>query len=134
MLKTGLGLEKRQWRSFKAIVNHLCFLSIQAVELARIRHFPKEEPHRNWGVHLTNEEQALADILCDKQLKKRDFDFAQPQTNFAFLLLLGALGGHQGISRKGRPGWQTLTNGYQYFQQLLKGVQLAKQMNLANPP
>jgi len=71
-------------------------------------------------------EQEFAKKLAEKYLKPVDKQLCQPFTVLWWLILIGRLGGHQGIKQKGLPGWQTLWKGYSYFQSLAIGYGYAK--------
>ena len=131
-LKTGCRIEDRQFDSPEALFNAISLLSIQAVRLLRMRHLAREHPQQSIERLLTPMEGKLAKQLADQFLTDTDREACQPLTSLWWILLLGRMGGHQGIRLKGLPGWQTIWKGWRYFQSLLQGYLIAQ--SLKEPP
>jgi hypothetical protein len=70
-------------------------------------------------------ERELARKIANKYLMPTDKLLCEPYTALWWLLLLGRMGGHQGLKNKGLPGWQTLWKGYSFFQSLAIGFKYA---------
>jgi len=125
--KTGCSIEKRQFDSRKALTTSIGLLAITAVVLLQSRYLAKSDHDRPFETIVSNPaEQELAKKLAEKYLKPVDKQLCQPFTVLWWLILIGRLGGHQGIKQKGLPGWQTLWKGYSYFQSLAIGYGYAK--------
>lgn len=125
-LKTGCSIEKRQFEDLKSISNVIAMLSLVAIYLLRMRHLAQTNPDANVDQILDTTSVKLANVLAQKHLKPIDFKFCKSNTTLWLVLLIGRLGGHQGIKQKGIPGWQTLFKGWKYFQTLLHGINLSK--------
>lgn len=124
-LKTGCSIELRQFDSPHALTNTITMLSMVAVQLLRLRHLATLD---NQSLdQVLNEDQAkLAQLLEDKYLKPVDKIHCQPNTVLWLVLLLGRMGGHQGIGQAGLPGWKTLWLGWNDFQKIMDGIILSK--------
>lgn len=129
-LKTGCSMEKRQFESAHALTNCIALLSLTAIHLLRMRHLAtlQEQPVEQV---LNDQERQLAQILAEKYLKPIDLTLCQPNTVLWLVILLGRMGGHQGIPQKGLPGWKTLWLGWYDFKKLMDGIILSK--NFFNP-
>jgi len=129
-LKSGCSMEKRQFDSPQGMTNCISILTLTALHLLRMRHLailndrPVEEV-------LNNQELQLAQVLADKYLKPVDLKECSPNTVLWLVLILGRMGGHQGIRQKGLPGWKTLWLGWSDFKKLMDGIILSK--NFFNP-
>jgi hypothetical protein len=120
--KTGCSIEKRQFDSRKTITTSIGLLALTAVQLLRSRYFAKHHQEDSFEEILTDkDEQKLAVKLAQKYLKPIDHQLCKPKTTLWWLLLLGRMGGHQGMKQKGLPGWQTIWKGHAHFQSLLEG-------------
>ena len=129
-LKTGCSMEQRQFDSAHALTNCIAMLSLTALHLLRMRHLAslKDQPIEQI---LDEQESQLAQVLTEKYLKPIDLTLCQPKTVLWFVILLGRMGGHQGIPQKGLPGWKTLWLGWYDFKKLMDGIILSK--NFFNP-
>jgi len=129
-LKTGCSMEKRQFDSAKAMTNCIAILSLTALHLLRMRHLVvlNKQPINEV---LNAQETKLAQILADKYLKPVDLKECKPNTVLWLVLILGRMGGHQGIRQRGLPGWRTLWLGWSDFKKLMDGIILSK--NFFNP-
>jgi hypothetical protein len=125
-LKTGCAIEGRQFDSAHALCNAIALLSMVALRLLRMRHLAQAEKGRDAAGLLSKDELGLANELAKKYLKPADLSEAAPGTVLWLTLLIGRMGGHQGIRQKGMPGWQTLWKGWQLFQSLMDGINLSK--------
>ena len=120
--KTGCNIEKRQFDSRKTITTSIGLLALTAVQLLRSRYFAKQHEEDSFKEIIPDkEEQNLAIKLSQKYLKQIDKQLCKPETTLWWLLLLGRMGGHQGMKQKGLPGWQTIWKGYAHFHSLLEG-------------
>ena len=125
-LKSGCSIEQRQFRNAEAMQNMISLMSIAAVRLLRTRHMSELNPHAPVSIVLDEMETKVAMALAQKFIKPIDLDYCQPQTSLWWTLLLGRMGGHLGYSQKGLPGWITLSKGWQYFQNVIDGINLSK--------
>lgn len=123
--KTGCNIEKRQFDSRKTLTTVIGLLALTAIVLLRSRYLVKEKSNESFEKIITDKrEQELARLLAKKHLKPVDYQLAKPDSVLWWLILLGRMGGHQGIKQKGLPGWQTLWKGYNYFRSLLEGYKV----------
>lgn len=124
--KTGCNIEKRQFDSRKTITTSIGLLALTAVQLLRSRYFAKQHEEAPLEKILPGkDERKLAVKIALKFLKPIDKQLCKPETTLWWLLLLGRMGGHQGMKQKGLPGWQTIWKGYAHFQSLLEGYKHA---------
>jgi hypothetical protein len=124
--KTGCSIEKRQFDSRKTLTTSIGLLAITAVVLLRSRYFAKYQHNVPFETIVTDKaEQELARRIADKYLMPIDKQLCKPYTALWWLLLLGRMGGHQGLKNKGLPGWQTLWKGYSFFKSLMIGFSYA---------
>jgi hypothetical protein len=124
--KTGCSIEKRQFDTRKALTTSIGLLAITAIVLLRSRYYAKYQHKIPFGNIVTDKaEQELARRIADKYLMPTDKLLCEPYTALWWLLLLGRMGGHQGLKNKGLPGWQTLWKGYSFFQSLVLGFKYA---------
>ena len=119
----SLTLLSHLWlHSRKTITTSIGLLALTAVQLLRSRYFAKQHEEDSFEEILPDkDEQGLAIKLAQKYLKPIDHQLCKPETTLWWLLLLGRMGGHQGMKQKGLPGWQTIWKGYAHFQSLLEG-------------
>ena len=100
-------------------------LALTAVVLLRSSYYATEQQHAAFETVVRDPlQQALAKAIAHQYLKPADKTICQSYTTLWWLLLLGRMGGHQGMKQKGLPGWQTLWKGYAHFQSLLTGFRL----------
>lgn len=124
--KTGCSIEKRQFDTRKALTASIGLLAITAIVLLRSRYYARHNHNIPFENIVTGKtEQELAKKIADKYLMPIDKQLCEPYTALWWLLLLGRMGGHQGLKHKGLPGWQTLWKGYSFFQSLLIGFNYA---------
>ena len=124
--KTGCSIEKRQFDTRKALTASIGLLAITAIVLLRSRYYAKQQHNVPFETIVTDkEQQELARRIADKYLMPTDKLLCEPYTALWWLLLLGRMGGHQGLKNKGLPGWQTLWKGYSFFQSLAIGYKYA---------
>jgi hypothetical protein len=124
--KTGCSIEKRQFDTRKALTTSIGLLAITAIVLLRSRYYAKHQHNMPFQIVVTDKaEQELARRIADKYLMPTDKLLCEPYTVLWWLLLLGRMGGHQGLKNKGLPGWQTLWKGYSFFQSLVIGFKYA---------
>ena len=124
--KTGCSIEKRQFDTRKALTTSIGLLAITAIVLLRSRYYAKHQHDIPFETIVTDKaEQELARRIADKYLMPIDKLLCEPYSALWWLLLLGRMGGHQGLKSKGLPGWQTLWKGYSFFQTLMIGFNQA---------
>lgn len=129
--KTGCQLEARQFESVGALTNCIGLLSLVAVRLLRLRHQTQIDSAQ--AMAFSNQgEEAVAHQLSPRYLSPTERQRLSAGSIGWFWQLLARLGGHQGVSQRGTPGWQTIWKGYQYFQVLVEGYNMSKNINL--PP
>ena len=124
-LKTGCAIEKRQLNSAQALFNAITLLSLLAIALLRTRHLAQTDADQNADQILTPEEFKLAQILDNKYLMPIDRTLCKKDSVLWLILLLGRMGGHQGMKHHGLPGWQSIWAGWKYFQNLVDGFNLS---------
>jgi hypothetical protein len=124
-LKSGCSMEQRQFESSHALTNCVAILSIAALHLLRLRHLATLENQPIEEI-LLPEACVVVDHLARKHLKPVDLKTCKPRTALWLALLLGRMGGHQGIHQKGLPGWKTLWRGWYDFQKIMDGIILSK--------
>lgn len=125
--KTGCSIEERQFDSRTALTNVIALLAIVAVELLRNRYYSKTNPNMPLEKAIPNkDERALIKKLAKIHLKPIDLTLCKEDTILWWIILLGRMGGHQGIKNKGLPGWQTIWAGYNYYTQILNGYMLGR--------
>lgn len=125
-LKTGCAIEERQFENAHALLNAIALLSVLAVRLLRLRHLAQHQPELPMTAILDENQAKLAEHFCQQTLKPSDWKHCKKGTILAFVLAIAKLGGHQGVSQKGMPGWQTIWKGWNYFQTILNGIMLSK--------
>ena len=124
--KTGCSIEKRQFNTREALTASIGLLAITAIILLRSRYYAKHQHNISFETIVTDKaEQELARRIADKYLMPTDKLLCEQYTALWWLLLLGRMGGHQGLKNKGLPGWQTLWKGYSFFQSLVIGFKYA---------
>jgi hypothetical protein len=117
-LKTGAGIEDRQFESFEVHSLHLGFASIVAWALLMLRHIARRP-----------EEAPADEILTEPQiiiLKSVDPRLPARPTARQALRAIAGLGGFMGRKGDGEPGWRTLTRGYYTLLLMEKGFLLAR--------
>ena len=123
-------MERRQFKSPEAVINCLSILSNTAMHLLRMRHIAtlKEQPVEEL---LDTKTCQVAEKLAEKYLKPVDLKECKPKTALWLTLLIGRMGGHQGIRQRGLPGWKNLWRGWNDFQKIMDGIALSEK--LLNP-
>jgi len=116
-LKSGCGAEVTQLRDGAAIWRRVAILLPLAVRLLALRAMSRDDPALPVGL--------VADPLT-VQLVARRTGLAAATTVGAFTRQVARLGGHQGRTGDGPPGWKTLWEGWWYVETLLEGVRLAQ--------
>ena len=116
-MKTGCAMEKRQLETASGLLTLLGFLAIVSVRLLQLRNRSR-----------TAKEVPAEDLVPKKLLKVLVAHLNLPSDNLTtaeFWKNIARLGGFIGRSGDGLPGWQTLWRGWQKFQDLCCGVELA---------
>lgn len=130
-LKSGCAIEERQLNSPKALFNAITLLSLLAIALLRTRHLAQTSADQSADQILTTDEFNLAQILDAKYLMPIDRTLCKKGSVLWLVLLLGRMGGHQGMKNHGLPGWQSIWAGWKYFQNLIDGFSMSR--NLIHP-
>jgi hypothetical protein len=128
-LKTGCAIHERQLNTPQALFNAITLLSLLAIALLRTRHLAQSDAEQSVETILTPNEFKLAQILDQKYLMPIDRTLCKKDSVLWLILLLGRMGGHQGLKNFGLPGWQSIWAGWNYFQNLVDGFNMS--MNYA---
>lgn len=128
--KTGCQIEARQFDSVAALTNCISLLSLVAVRLLRLRH-QSQTAAGEVMCFSTEGEQVVAHQLSGRYLSRREEQALKVGSIGWFWQLLARVGGHQGLAQSGPPGWQTIWKGYQYYQVLVEGYNMSKNINLS---
>lgn len=110
-LKTGCGLESRQYQTRERLEPVAGLLSVVAVRLVQMKHVARERPEAPAEGHVPGEWLTLL-----RTLRRRPIRTARE-----FLRELGGLGGHLGRKHDGEPGWITLWRGMETLLLCLRG-------------
>ena len=116
-LKTGCRLEASQLRDRDALWRLAGLLAPVAVRLLQPREAARAAPERPAAAVVGAEAVAVVAAKTGAP--------AAGMTAGTCWRLIARLGGHQGRTRDGDPGWQTLWRGWSHVQTLLEGVHLA---------
>lgn len=115
-LKTGCRLEQSQLRDGAAITRLVGLLAPVAVRLLQLRQAARSTPEPPATAVL---EPRVVQVVAHLTGQPADLSSAQVWR------LVARLGGHQGRTGDGDPGWRTVWRGWQYVQTVLRGVTLA---------
>lgn len=120
-LKTGCGAERTQVRDRAALQRRIAVLLPLAVRLLQLRSLNRSQPDA--PVDQVAAETAVALVAART---------GQPPatTVGAFLRQVARLGGHQGRTGDGPPGWRTLWRGWFRVEEMLIGVHLSQQIGI----
>lgn len=133
-LKSGCGIETRQFESVEALSNSLRLLSLVAIRLLRLRD-QSQGAISTTPMEWTDESEVqVATQLSSRYLSRYEQSELVPQSVGWFWQLLARLGGHQGVRQSGPPGWQTIWKGYTHFQTLVDGYRMSKNEYLKTNP
>lgn len=133
-LKTGCAVQERQLNTPQALFNAITLLSLLAVALLRTRHLAQTHPEQSAEPILTPNGFKLAQALDQKYLMPVDRALCKKGSVLWLILLLGRMGGHQGLKNYGLPGWQSIWAGWNYFQNLLDGFDMSMNHSLFKNP
>lgn len=120
-LKTGCAAEKRQARSWDAMVRTFTLLIPVAWRLLRLRALSRPGSTAKWDAVIDSVE---LHVLKKKRPKHR---LSKRSNARSVLLAIASLGGH--IKNNGEPGWQVLGRGLQDLLVLTAGFRLALEMS-----
>jgi hypothetical protein len=115
-LKTGCRMEQTQLRDGAAIARLVGLLAPVAVRLLQLRQAARTTPEQP---ATTVFEARVVQVVAGLTGQPADVSCAQ------LWRLVARLGGHQGRTGDGDPGWRTVWRGWQYVQTILRGVTLA---------
>lgn len=120
-LKTGCGAERTQVRDRAALERRIAVLLPLAVRLLLLRSLSRSHPDAPAA--------QVADSTTVAVVAART---GQPPatTVGAFLRQVARLGGHQGRTGDGPPGWRTLWRGWFRVEEMRIGIQLSKQIGI----
>jgi hypothetical protein len=116
VLKTGCRLEQTQLREGAAIARLVGLLAPVAVRLLQLRAAARATPEQPATAVL---EARVVQVVASLTGQSADLSCAQVWR------LVARLGGHQGRTGDGDPGWRTVWRGWAYVQTVLRGVTLA---------
>jgi hypothetical protein len=117
-LKTGYRIEKTQLKALDRIEALLGFVAVASVKLLQLRDIVRQTPDAD---ALKFVEQEDIDIACAY------YEIKEPKMTIdRFLRLIAQLGGFLNRKSDGKPGWQTLWEGWKFFLTLKEGVHLAQ--------
>lgn len=117
--KTGCGMELPQFTTRKALEVTIAMLSVVAVQLLRLRDMARRDDPRPAS--------AVVDEIYIESLSLWRWKYAKMDlTAREFLNALARLGGHQGRTGDGAPGWLVLWRGWTELQRLVEGVVLGR--------
>jgi len=118
-LKTGCGVQKRQYRQGHRLERIAGVLSVVAVRLLQMQSAARETPERP--------AEEVAPRAWVQMLKAvRNVPRQQPLSIREFVRQLAGLGGHLLRKGDGEPGWQTIWRGHEKLVMLLRGARLAQ--------
>jgi hypothetical protein len=115
-LKTGCRIEQTQLRKGAAIQRLVGMLAPVAVRLLQLRHTARATPQ---AAATTVVAEQVVQVVASLTGQPPCLSCAQ------FWRLVARLGGHQGRTGDGDPGWRTVWRGWHYVQIVLGGVNLA---------
>lgn len=118
VLKTGLGLEKRQAESADAMLGVVSLALPVATEVLRLRHMAEVAPGALWSTVLT---ATQFEVLRRKSPRAK---LTSKATVDQVVRAVAALGGF--LKSNKTPGWQTIYKGWAYLEALAEGFQMAK--------
>lgn len=99
--KTGCSIEKRQFDSRRALATLIAMLGLTAMVLLRSSYYAREQCNVPFETVVTDtREQKLAKVAASQYLKAADEKQSKPYSTLRWLLLLGRIGGHQGVRQK----------------------------------
>jgi hypothetical protein len=117
--KTGCGMELLQFTTRKALEVTIAMLSVVAVQLLRLRDLARRDEGRPAGDVVGEPYVEALSLWRWKQAKAG-------LTAKEFLHALARLGGHQGRTADGTPGWLVLWRGWTELQRLVEGMLLGR--------
>jgi hypothetical protein len=120
-LKSGCGAEATQLRDRDALWRRIALLIPLAVRLLLLRSVARQDP--DLPVALVADPVTVALVAKRTQLPPA-------ATAETFLRQVARLGGHQGRTRDGPPGWKTLWRGWEKVETLREGVRFAHELKL----
>jgi hypothetical protein len=115
-LKTGFRLEKTQLHTLKRIENLLGFISVSAVKLLQMRDISRHNPHADALEYVTEEDIKIVRSYYEVKEKNMTVD--------RFLRYIAQMGGFMNRKSDGKPGWQSIWEGWKFFMTLKEGVHL----------
>jgi hypothetical protein len=123
-LKTGCRLESRQLKSKEGLERITALLSVVAVRLLQLKSAARTNPDRPAGQVVPLHWIRML-IAARKRLKQAT---ATTMTIREFYRELAKLGGFLGRRSDGEPGWITIWRGYQKLSLLVRGSELAPEL------
>jgi hypothetical protein len=118
-LKTGCGLEERQYRTSRRLTAVTGILSILAVRLLQLRTTARTNP--------TLPARQIVPLRWLEMIRAVQKGRHQAiETAYEFYRALARLGGFLGRKRDGEPGWLTLWQGFEKLHLLLRGADAMK--------
>lgn len=117
-LKTGCGIEQRQFETKDRLFRLLGLCAPIAVRILQLRQAGRIDPDRPATAILPDEVVAVVAVLGELDPRSMTVDQAMRE--------IARHGGYLGRTRDGPPGWKTLWHGWQHIQTLVEGVRLAR--------
>ncbi len=118
VLKTGLGIEKRQLESADSMLRAVALALPVAVQVLRLRHLADVAPGALWSHVLTAAQFAVLRAKCPRaKLTAR-------ATVEQVVLAVATVGGF--IKNNKVAGWQTIYRGWAVIEAMAEGYELAK--------
>lgn len=118
VIKTGCGIERHALREADALEPLIGLISVMGSRLLQLKLVGRSQPEALAQSHVPATWLKALKLIKPK-LKLTGL------TVYAFIRELAKLGGFLGRKSDGEPGWQTIWNGFQKMNTLLKGMQLA---------
>lgn len=118
-IKTGFRLEQTQLETRKRIEALIGFISVCSVRLLQLRDIVRVDPRANAEEYVEKEDIKIVKAYYKVSKDRLTID--------EFLRYIAQMGGFLNRKSDGRPGWQTLWEGWKFFMGLKAGVQLFKE-------
>ena len=115
-MKTGFRLEKTQLKKLQRIENLLGFIAVSSVKLLQLRDIVTHNSEADAKEYVEKEDINIVRAYYKVREKEMTID--------KFLRFIAQMGGFLNRKSDGRPGWQTLWEGWKFFVGLKAGVRL----------
>jgi hypothetical protein len=125
VLKSGCRIEARQFESRENYETSLAFALLTAVRILGMVKKARVEPEVPASVSLSEEEQRV--LVRHAESTRNRAAVAPPLRLAEAVVLIAKLGGYQGRSCDGPPGWITIWRGLRRLEDMVEGSRLAQQ-------